>query len=441
MTTVSERQFSGVTMGIDFGTTNTVLSLASPDGSTAVLSVSKDGVDVTGYRSILCFWQDRATGERISESGPWAMDAFVNAPHSTRMLQSFKTFAASKSFTDTPVFGKRFKFEDILETFLESVAARLGDRLPPKGNRVVIGRPVIFAGSSPDEALAMERYEKAFRAFGFTDIHYVYEPVAAAYFYAQELKAESTVLVADFGGGTSDFSIVRFEVGAQGLSFTPLSQTGLGIAGDTFDYRIIDNAVSPLLGKNGEYKSFGKRLPIPRHYYANFARWNTLFLMNSPATIRALADLAKNAVDPEPLEHFINLIENDYGYEIYRAVSNLKISLSSEPVSELHFKADDFEIRSHVTRRDFDNWIAEDVRHIGQSVAQAVANAGLTFEGIDRVFLTGGTSFVPAIRTAFEQRFPDAMVTSSNQFDSIANGLALIGQSADIDRWTVKPVR
>lgn len=438
MTTVSESQFNGVTMGIDFGTTNTVLSLASPDGSTAVLSVPKDGVDVTGYRSILCFWRDRETGERISESGPWAMDAFVNAPHSTRMLQSFKTFAAQKSFTDTPVFGKRFKFEDILETFLQSVAARLGDRLPPKGNRIVIGRPVIFAGATPDEALAMERYEKAFRAFGFTDIHYVYEPVAAAYFYAQELKAESIVLVADFGGGTSDFSIVRFEVGAKGLSFTPLSQTGLGVAGDTFDYRIIDNAVSPLLGKNGEYKSFGKRLPIPRHYYANFARWNTLFLMNSPATIRALTDLAKNAVEPEPLEHFINLIENDYGYEVYRAVSNLKIRLSSDAEAELHFKADDFEIRSEVTRNDFDNWIADDVANIEKSVEQAVENAGLTFDGIDRVFLTGGTSFVPAIRTAFEKRFPDAMVTSSNQFDSIANGLALIGQSADIERWAVK---
>ena len=434
----SESQFDGVTLGIDFGTTNTVLSLASPDGTTAVLSVPKDGVDITGYRSILCFWQDHETGHRTSESGPWAMDVFVNAPHSTRMLQSFKTFAAQKSFTDTPVYGKRFKFEDILETFLESVATRLGDKLPPKGNRVVVGRPVIFAGASPDEELAMQRYEKAFRAFGFTDIHYVYEPVAAAYFYAQELKAESTVLVADFGGGTSDFSIVRFDVGAQGLSFTPLSQTGLGIAGDTFDYRIIDNAVSPLLGKNGEYKSFGKRLPIPRHYYANFARWNTLFLMNSPATIRSLTELAKNAVDPEPLEHFIHLIENDYGYEIYRAVSNLKVRLSSERISELHFKADDFEIRSDITRNDFDNWIADDVANIEQSVEQAVEKAGLTFEGIDRVFLTGGTSFVPAIREAFEKRFPDAMVTSSNQFDSIANGLALIGQSADIERWAVK---
>jgi hypothetical chaperone protein len=179
-------------------------------------------------------------------------------------------------------------------------------------------------------------------------------------------------------------------------------------------------------------------LPVPKHYYANFARWNTLFLMNSPATIRALTDLAKNAVDPEPLEHFIHLIENDYGYEIYRAVSNLKVRLSSERISELHFKADDFEIRSDITRNDFDNWIAGDVANIEQSVEQAVENAGLTFDGIDRVFLTGGTSFVPAIRTAFEKRFPDAMVTSSNQFDSIANGLALIGQSTDIERWAVK---
>ncbi len=106
--------------------------------------------------------------------------------------------------------------------------------------------------------------------------------------------------MADFGGGTSDFSIVRFEVGKNGLSFAPLSQTGLGIAGDTFDYRIIDNAVSPLLGKGTEYQSFGKRLTIPNHYYANFARWNTLFLMNSPATIRDLDELARQAVDPKP---------------------------------------------------------------------------------------------------------------------------------------------
>lgn len=438
MTMADTARFDGATLGIDFGTTNTVLSVTGPDGQAYVLSVPKDGVDLTAYRSILCFWQDRETGQRTAESGAWAMDAFVNAPHSTRMLQSFKTFAASKSFKDTPVFGKRFKFEDILQTFLETIAARLGDRLPPKGNRVVIGRPVIFAGASADEELAMQRYEKAFRAFGFSDIHYVYEPVAAAYFYAQQLQETSTVLVADFGGGTSDFSIVRFDVGADGLHFVPLSQTGLGLAGDTFDYRIIDNAVSPLLGKGTHYLSFGKELTVPNHYYANFARWNTLFLMNTAANIRELSELARQAVDPQPLEHFINLIENDYGYEIYRSVSDLKIKLSSQAEAEFVFKADDFQIRSHVSRAEFENWIADDVRQIDEATSDAVTKAGLDHAGIDRVFLTGGTSFVPAIRSLYEQRFPHAMVTSSNQFDSIATGLSLIGHSKDIDRWVVK---
>ena len=241
----------------------------------------------------------------------------------------------------------------------------------------------------------------------------------------------------DFGGGTSDFSIVRFEVGANGLTFAPLSQTGLGIAGDTFDYRIIDHAISPLLGKGGQYRSFGKKLTVPNHYYASFARWNTLFLMNTPATIRELTELARQAVEPEPLEHFINLIENDYGYEIYRAVSDLKVRLSSEIVSDFRFKADDFEIRTEIARSDFESWIADDVHQIEQSVGQAVFRAGLQSGDIDHVFLTGGTSFVPAIRRSFEQLFPTASVSSSNQFDSIANGLALIGQTDDLARWTV----
>ena len=131
--------------------------------------------------------------------------------------------------------------------------------------------------------------------------------------------------------------------------------------------------------------------------------------MNSPATIRDLDELARQAVDPKPLEHFINLIENDYGYEIYRAVSDLKVRLSSQRMSELHFKADDFEIRTDITRNDFENWIADDVRQIEQSVQQAVDKAELETSSIDRVFLTGGTSFVPVIRTVFESKARIAM--------------------------------
>jgi hypothetical chaperone protein len=427
-----------ITLGLDFGTTNTVIAVADGNGIAEVMTFPKDDAIVSAYRSVLCFWQDGNKGHRNVESGPWAMDRFIADPHNCRFLQSFKSFAASKSFTDTPVYGKRFKFEDLLRTFLETLAERLGDRLPARGNKVIVGRPVIFAGHNPDEALAMARYEKALRDFGFTDIHYVYEPVAAAYFYAQKLTQSSTVLVADFGGGTSDFSIVNFEVGADGLTSTPLSQVGLGIAGDTFDYRIIDNVVSPKLGKKSNYKSFGKVLQIPNHYFANFARWNTLFLMNTPSTLRELHELASQAEQPEVLEHFIEMIEGDYGFELYRVVSDVKAGLSSAQTSELTFKAENFKIEAQIKRSDFESWIADDMQAISTCVDNAVQNAGLSDKDIDRVFLTGGTSFVPAIKTLFSEQFEHAHVSSSNQFDSIATGLALIGQSNDIERWSVK---
>lgn len=437
MTSANPTSPEKVTLGLDFGTTNTVIAVADGSGIAEVMSFPKDDAVISAYRSVLCFWQDGNKGHRNVESGPWAMDRFIEDPHNCRFLQSFKSFAASKSFTDTPVYGKRFKFEDLLRTFLETLAERLGDRLPAKGNKVIVGRPVTFAGHNPDEALAMARYEKALREFGFTDIHYVYEPVAAAYFYAQSLNHSSTVLVADFGGGTSDFSIVNFKVDAQGLTSTPLSQVGLGIAGDTFDYRIIDNVVSPKLGKKSNYRSFGKVLQIPNHYFANFARWNTLFLMNTPATLRELHELASQAENPDSLNHFIEMIEGDYGFELYRVVSDVKAGLSAEQNAQLQFKAGDFRIDAQVNRTDFEQWIAEDMQAIASCVDAAVDKAGLQVKDIDRVFLTGGTSFVPAIKTLFSQQFEHAHVSSSNQFDSIATGLALIGQSDDIKRWSV----
>ncbi len=438
MTSGNHHAAEKITLGLDFGTTNTVIAVADGHGIAEVMEFPKDETVLSAYRSVLCFWQDGNKGHRNVESGPWAMDRFIADPHNCRFLQSFKSFAASKSFTDTPVYGKRFKFEDLLRTFLQTLADRLGDRLPAKGNKVVVGRPVTFAGHNPDEALAMARYEKALREFGFTDIHYVYEPVAAAFFYAQKLNRSSTVLVADFGGGTSDFSVVNFELGANGLTSTPLAQVGLGIAGDTFDYRIIDNVVSPKLGKKSHYKSFGKVLQIPNHYFANFARWNTLFLMNSPATLRELNELASQAENPDALHHFIEMIEGDYGFELYRVVSDVKAGLSSSQTSELHFKAENFHIDAQIARPDFENWIAEDLQAISSSVDHAVQNSGLQFGDIDRVFLTGGTSFVPAVQKLFTDRFGHADVSSSNQFDSIATGLALIGHSNDLKRWTVK---
>ena len=269
------------------------------------------------------------------------------------------------------------------------------------------------------------------------DVHFVYEPVAAAFYFAQRLERDATILVADFGGGTSDFSIVRFSLGKDGLVGIPMARTGVGLAGDRFDYRIIDNVISPLLGKGSHYRSFDKMLDVPVHYFASFAAWNQLAIMKSGATLRELRKLAKISDAPDALEKLITIIEEDLGYPLYKAVSQTKLALSQQDQAQLSFNSAGIIIEKTVEREAFERWIEPDLLRIDHAVDLALAQAGLTIREIDKVFLTGGTSFVPSVRARFA-RFGDERIETGDQLLSIASGLALIGNEKDIQRWTVR---
>ncbi|WP_373502608.1 Hsp70 family protein [Aestuariivirga sp.] len=420
-------------IGVDFGTTNTVL--AFPDGNGAcVHRFARDGQLLEAARTTLSFRRSpKPGGLPLAEAGPWAIQDFIDSPEDTRFLQSFKSFAASASFTDTAVFTRRYKFEDLLQAFLGRLREHSGLRDFPQ--RIVIGRPVTFAGQSPDDALAQRRYETALKVLGFTDITYVLEPVAAAHFYAQGLKRDAVILVGDFGGGTSDFSILRFKATPKGATAEALAHSGIGIAGDSFDYRIIDNVVSPRLGKHATYKSWGKTLPVPIHYFASFSRWNELCLMQRPEVLRELRDLARNSSSRAELQSLVDLIEGGVSYELYRTVSQVKAKLSEQELAEFSFNASGVNIEAAISRSDFEKWIAEDLEKIGRTADDAIAKAGLVPADIDRVFLTGGTSFVPAVRHLFERRFPADRIDTGEQLLSIAKGLALIGAGDEAEKW------
>src|SRR4051812_38389125 len=199
-------------LGIDFGTTNTVISLAGENGPAHLVrfpapSSLPSGGELFAFRTCLSF---HAPPERPSErtvaAGPWAIEAYVEDPAETRFIQSFKSFAAAESFSETQILGRRYRFEDLLSTFLLKVRDYAGQRLGEIPERVIVGRPVVFAGAAPKESLALERYEVAFHRMGVKEVLYAYEPVGAAFFFARELDHDATVLVGDFGGGTSDFS-------------------------------------------------------------------------------------------------------------------------------------------------------------------------------------------------------------------------------------------
>lgn len=428
------------TIGIDFGTTNTVVAMAGPDGKATVLRFDAPTGEVTAFRSALSFQIQQAVGdrspERIVEAGPWAIDAYVQDALETRFIQSFKTFAANAAFTDTAIHNRRYRFEDLLSAFLLRLRGHGGEHLAALPPRVIVGRPVTFAGGAPDEALALGRYETAFARLGFTDIRYAFEPIGAAFFYASTLKTKACVLVADFGGGTSDFSVVRFEPSSNGLQSTALAHSGVGVAGDAFDYRIIDHLVSPELGKGGDYRSFGKTLPIPQRYYAAFARWDQLALLRASKDMRDIRDLARTAVEPEKLNRMIEILDDNHGYALYRAVSALKMDLSNDDEAIFSFVAGSIKIEKPVRRSEFESWIAPDLAAMERAVDEAMRRSGLTEGQIDRVFLTGGTSFVPAVRDIFLRRFGADRIETGGEFESIASGLALIGRETNLDVWS-----
>jgi len=424
-----------LSIGLDFGTTNTVATMINAGGQAEAVHFAHNDETFDAFRSVLCFWKDNEeAGPTNIEAGPWAIDQFVELAGDCRFIQSFKTFAASPLFTDTLIYSKRLKFEDLLAGFLRRVRAHAGTEFP---KRVVIGRPVKFAGGAPDETLARTRYETALRAIGFEEIHHVYEPVAAAYFFAQRLKADATILVADFGGGTSDFSVVRFSVGKDGLDYKPLAHAGVGVAGDAFDYRIIDQVVARAFGKGSEYKSWDKILPVPNGYFSKFSRWNELSIMRHSRDYRDLQQLVRSSLDPDRIRAFIAFLDADAGYAMNRAVSTAKMQLSQEDAGTLSLHVAGVDIERTIKRTDFEKWIAPELEEIGACVDRALNEAGLQESEIDRVFLTGGSSFVPAVRAQFETRFGAAKIETGDQLVSIAFGLSLIAREADISRWAV----
>jgi hypothetical chaperone protein len=408
-------------IGVDFGTTNSVVALLHEDGSVTTQHHSSGAALLDVFRSVLCFWSEEGRGRRIlrQAAGPAAIASYLEDPLDSRLIMSMKTYLAQKSFTETRIFGYPFTLKRLIGRFLRTLLAEAGT-LP----RIIVGRPVHFAGEFADDSLGADRLRGAYLEAGFPEVTLALEPEAAGWRFAQTLTEPATVLIGDFGGGTSDFSLLRFEPGAR---MTPLGHAGIGIAGDVFDYRIINAVIAPLLGKGDSYRVMGKQLPVPPEYYSGFARWHLLSLMRAPRTLRAIAEVARTADHPERLKHLIALIEDGLGFELYQAVSGAKAALSHADSTVLRFNHKDLAIEQTITRADFESWIANDLGRLGATIDAALQAAGQPHAAVDRVFLTGGTAFVPAVRRLFAERFGADRLAGGGEFVSVAEGLALMG--------------
>jgi hypothetical chaperone protein len=428
---------AAIALGLDFGTTNTVVALSG--GADQPCLICFDGNDAAGevFRSALCFWEEEGGWNGIAnDAGPWAISEYLQSPLDSRFVQSFKSVAASPLFERAQIFGRSFRFEDFGRLFLAKLKQHAGDQLRDLPPCIVVGRPVEYAGSRPDPSLARQRYDLMLEHWG-AGIHYVYEPLGAAFGHASQLDRPTTLLVADFGGGTTDFSIVHVAEPGSAHRCRPLAASGIGIAGDRFDKRIVDHLVLPFLGKGGSYRSFDKVLEIPGGYFSDFADWSRLALMRNRRTLEELRKLHRDAIDPTPIGRMIALIEHEQGFPLYEAVGRVKRELSQAEEAKFSFAGGGVEIEVAVSRGDFEQWIAEDLRRIETAMDTALAKAQLEPAAVDRVFLTGGSSLIPAIRALFDRRFGEDRIAIGGELTSIAHGLALIGAEPNPEEWSV----
>ena len=421
-------------VGIDFGTTNSVVCRAREDGSIDHVRFAVGAATFDMFRTVLNFWTEaRGRSQTLRcAAGPAAIEAYLNDPLESRLIMSMKTYLAQRSFSQTRIFGKDFRLEDLVSRFL---TAMLGaGEVAGAGLRIVAGRPVRFAGGSADDALGERRLRASYAAAGFPEIELALEPEGAFYRFMRGLHAPATVLVGDFGGGTSDFSIFRFEPGGR-ERVQQLGHAGIGIAGDTFDYRILDRVVCPLLGKDDSYRIMGKDMPIPVSYYRGLAQWHRLSLMRTPRIIAEIEEIARTASHKDRLRALLQVIEDEAGYDLYRAVASVKAKLSEQEQAPLTFEHGALRVSRTVRRAEFEEWIAADLAALGATVDGLLARAGQPASSIDHVFLTGGTSLVPAVRGLFEARFAPETISGGGEFVSVAEGLALIGR----DRFAPAP--
>ena len=241
-------------------------------------------------------------------------------------------------------------------------------------------------------------------------------------------------MIGDFGGGTSDFSLLRAGPEIRRGGRTPqhlLGNSGVGLAGDAFDARIVRKLVSPALGSDSEARSLNKLLPaVPAWIYANLERWHYLSFLRTNNVREILKSARIRALEPEKIEALISIVDEDLGYRLHQSVQQVKFALSQSERAEFRFRDTpkshvSIDLRIPVTRTEFEAWIAEDLRSIETCIDSLLSKAGVHPREVDRVFLTGGTSFVPAVRRIFSTRFGEDRIRSGNEFTSVAHGLAL----------------
>src|SRR5579863_6900371 len=397
-------------IGIDFGTTNSSIACADRSGEVRLAQFPYLGSLTDSYRSLLYLQQTKVGDANSLKSntlkswtGPEGIEQYLLAEVKGRLIQSLKSFLSSRNLHSTEVFGRRYTIEELIAKILRDLREKAEHQFGVRIKAAVVGRPVHFVGaeSQEDDAYAEGRLRSAFESAGFESVEFEMEPVAAAHYYESALDHDELILIGDFGGGTSDFSLVHVGPTArrrESISGSIVGNAGVGIAGDAFDAKIIRHLVSPVLGAGSQLRSLGKILTVPNWVYIRLERWHHLSMLRGRDVLAMLRGVHAQSLEPEKIGALIHFIREDLGFHLHRAVQKVKNDLSNASLATFQFSDGFVDLVAAVNRATFEEWIYEELEKIATCVDSLLASSGVLPKDVDMVFLTGGSSFVPAVR-------------------------------------------
>jgi len=424
-------------IGIDFGTTNSAVATCSAqegvrvarfDGLDQTLRLGDGGSSVADNLPTVFFCP---RGERTLHTGYDAIQHYVESGMDGRFIQSIKSFLPSRAFTGTQVAGKVRSIEELVADFLrqlvDKASCSLGTELQ---GPVVLGRPARFSPDPELDALAEGRLVRAAALAGLDEVTFVIEPVAAALAYEATLSTDETVLVADLGGGTTDFTLMRVGPGSSGLrdrSASILASGGLSVAGDRFDAEVVRTKLFPLLGHGSHYDTISGSALLPNSLFQKLLQWNHVSFLKSRDMLGFLQKVHAKSSDPEGIGALLQIVEEDLGYVMFRAVERAKREVATHDPAQIEAEAFAFPVSAQLSRAEFESAVSGLLADIRSSATEVVASAGLKSTDIDAVFMTGGTSLIPEVRAVFAELFGLEKLRDRSTFTSVVDGLARSG--------------
>jgi hypothetical chaperone protein len=407
--------------GIDFGTTNSALAIC--DEETGEIT------DTIIIPSLIYFHQHAAEGFVVGEA---AISAYLADNMKGRFIKSVKQVLSRNSFTETRINNKRYNASDLVAIILTELKTRADQLTGYDCRKAVIGRPVFFDDHDVQrDRLAQTRLQKAAEIAGFTEVRYQFEPIGAAFAYEKSLVKKEKVLVADLGGGTTDFTYLMLDpakAGSKDRKNDMIANGGIYIGGDSFDSAFMWEKGTPYFGKDTKYEATpGKVLTVPVSLFANICSWEQMNFFNGLRIKKDIEDYYYFSGNNRIFKNLITLIDNNLGYSVFQSIEQTKITLTGEAEATFSYHQMGIEIEEMISRFDYEKIIAKDIGRIADYLDRFLQENKIEARDIDSLFLTGGTSMVGSIQSLFKTKFPHVNLNSGDNFKSVASGLAYSG--------------